>query len=66
LDRLLDLQPRRLFLFHLAVVWMGQELFLVRDDLRERVCVQYALLGLVRETGSGLVIAGSASLIYVN
>ena len=38
------------------VVGLSQELFLVRDDLRERVCVQYAVLGLVRKTGSdGLV-----------
>jgi hypothetical protein len=36
------------------VVGVRQELFLVRDDLRERVRVQYALLGLVRKTGSGL------------
>ena len=33
---------------------IGQELFLVRDDLRRRVRVQYALLGLVRKTGGGL------------
>jgi hypothetical protein len=31
---------------------MGQELFLVRDDLRERVRVQHSVLLLVRKTGS--------------
>jgi len=33
---------------------LGQELFLVRDDLRERVCIQCSMLLLVRKTGSGL------------
>jgi hypothetical protein len=35
-----------------AVVRVGQELFLVRDDLRERVRVHYSVLLLVRKTGS--------------
>jgi hypothetical protein len=35
---------------------MGQELFLISNDLRERVRVQYSVLVLVRKTGSdGLV-----------
>ena len=39
-----------------AVVRVGQELFLVRDDLREWVRVQCSVLLLVRKTGSnGLV-----------
>jgi hypothetical protein len=34
------------------VVRIGQELFLVRDDLRERVRVQCPVLVLVRKTSS--------------
>jgi hypothetical protein len=34
-----------------AVVGLSQKLFLIRHDLRERVRVQYAVLGLIRETG---------------
>ena len=37
-----------------AVVGISQELFLVRNDLRQRVRVQCSVLGLVRKTGSGL------------
>ena len=36
------------------MVGISQELFLVRNDLRERVRVQCSVLGLVRKTGSGL------------
>jgi hypothetical protein len=39
-----------------AVVGLGQELFLIHHDLRERVRVQRSVLVLVRKTGSdGLV-----------
>ena len=34
------------------VVRIGQELFLVRDDLRQRVRVQHSVLVLIRKTGS--------------
>jgi hypothetical protein len=37
-----------------AVVGLSQELFLVRDDLREWVRIQHSVLLLVRKTGSGL------------